>query len=142
MYYHGSKRSFTKIRRQQKVSSPDGPKVGRRNAIYLSPCLAFALFFAAKPAAGLSMMSRRKNIVYFEHLEDFDLQENVFIYIVDPSGIPEDKITRLGKFQIAVDMDEIEPVRAEVYKAGEIFQYFEVIKTKKEYLRRRSSTAS
>lgn len=137
--YHGSERSFITLKRSQLTNSPDKDakekEWKRRDAIYLSPSLAFALFFAAKPSSGTNMMSAKKGIVYFEKIDEIDPQKDIYIYVVNISDIPQEKRRWANNYELEVLLDEIKPIRIETHKAGEIFKHFKVIKDKEEFER-------
>ncbi len=144
MLFHGSKCSFPILKRRQLTTSPDKDRreieYKRRDSIYLTHSLAFALFFAAKPSSGMNMMSIRKGIVYFEKLDEFDPKRDIYIHIIDISDIPPEKRKWVSEYELAVQLDEIKPVRIEIHKAGEVFEHFEVIRDKEEFERRRKAS--
>lgn len=144
MLFHGNDRPFKTLKRRQLTTSPDKDKGEkewkRRNAIYLSYSFPFALFFAAKPSSGMNMMSIRKGIVYFEKLDEFDPEKDVYIHVVDISDIPPEKRKWVNEYELEVQLDKIKPVRIETHKAGEIFEHFQVIKDKEEFERRRKAS--
>ncbi len=143
LLYHGSDRPFKTLKRRQLTNSPDKDKQEkewkRRNAIYLSPSLAFALFFAVKPSSGMNMMSIRKKLVYFQKLDELDPQKDVYIHVVDISDIPPEKRKWANEYELEIQLKEIKPVRIETHKAGEIFEHFQIIKEKEEFERRVAS---
>ncbi len=144
LLYHGAARPFKTLRRNQLTKSPNTDRKEkewkRRTAIYLTHSLAFALFFAAKPSSGMNMMSIRKGIVYFEKLDEFDPKRDIYIHIIDISDIPPEKRKWVSEYELAVQLDEIKPVRIEIHKAGEVFEHFEVIRDKEEFERRRKAS--
>jgi hypothetical protein len=144
LLYHGSNSPFKKLKRFQLTNSPDKNRKERtwkrRDAIYLSPSFAFSLFFAAKPLSGTNLMSIKNRIVYFEKLNEFYPEKDIYMHIVDISDIPEDKRQWTNEYELEVLLDEITPIRIETHKAGEIFEHFEVIKDRKEFERRRKTS--
>ena len=130
--YHGSRFLQKKLKRQQAYAPAGRPSEEGLNAIYLTQDFAFALVSGARPE-GITEVNHDDRTVHFENQDKFDSNMDVYIYVVDSSQIPEDKKIQVvinGKIdntQIAVDLDEIEPLRVERHKAGEVFQYYKVI---------------
>ena len=130
--YHGSTKKISKLKRQQAFAPPGRPPKEGRNAIYLTPDFAFALISGARPE-GITEVNHDDRTIHFENPDKFDSNMDVYIYVVDSSQIPDDKKIQVvinGKIdntQIAVDLDELEPLRVERHKAGEVFQYYNVI---------------
>ena len=130
--YHGSRFLQKKLSRKQAYAPAGRPSQEGLNAIYLSPDFAFALVSGARPE-GVTKVDHNNRTVHFENQEKFDPNMDVYIYVVDSSQIPDDKIIHVvinGKIdnsQIAVDLDEIEPLKVERHKAGEVFQHYKII---------------
>ena len=124
--YHGSKKLVSKLVRQ-KASAPFGrPNEESLNAIYLTPDFGFALACAVGPE-GVTEIDYEERTIRFENPEKFNSERNVYIYFVDPSKIPDNKKIWIDTRQVAVDIDEIKPVKVERHKAGEISQYYGII---------------
>ena len=124
--YHGSKRLVSTLKRQKAWGPPGTPKEESLNMIYLTPDFAFALVSAARPE-GVTTVNHNERTVHFENPEKFDLEREVYVYVIDMSKIPEDKIIQIDELQIAVDLDEIVPVEVKKHKAGEVSQYYSII---------------
>ena len=124
--YHGSRFLQKKLKRQQAYAPAGRPSQEGLNAIYLTPDFAFALVSGARPE-GITEVNHNDRTIHFENPDKFDFNMDVYIYVVDPSQIPDDKKIQIDNWQIAVDLDEIEPLKVERHKAGEVFQYYKVI---------------
>ncbi|MFH1894642.1 MAG: hypothetical protein ABH813_01955 [Patescibacteria group bacterium] len=127
MWYHGSGNLFPKIERRHPTDYGI-PRQDRKNAIYMASDRITALGFAAMPdgknAIGQEDDGRRT--VHFENPDLFDPDKEVYVYLVDISKIPGDKIFPGDEGEIAADVDEITPVKIERHKAGEISQYYSI----------------
>lgn len=137
--YHGSHRPFTILKRRQKTSSPIGSRKERRDAIYLSPSLAFSLFFASKPSSGVNMMDIRRKIIYFEKMSSWDPERDVYMHIVEISWIPKRKLKWNNIYELELRANSIKPIRIEVHKAKEVLEHFEVINDLEEFKRRQKT---
>lgn len=125
MLYHGSKKRVAKLGRR-KASSPAGrPKEEGLNAIYLAYDFGFALVCGARPE-GITEIDHEARTVRFQNPAAFDPEEKVYIYFVDSSKIPEEKMTWIDQRQVVVDLDKIQPSRVEVHKAGEISKFYSI----------------
>lgn len=126
MLYHGSKCLFSRIKRSQAKRAPAEKPLENLNAVYLTPEFYFALALAVR-TNGKTRISHKDKTIWFEHPEEFDPDEEVFIYVVDLSHVPKESIVCVDERQIAVDLDEITPVKIEAHKAGEVLQYYKII---------------
>ena len=119
-WYHGSRWLFSKIERRHPVT-PDGkPKDGGFEAVYLTVDFGTALAFAARPQ-GRGWIDFPKRTLRLEYPDSFDPDAEVYIYFVDLSTMPEEKILRIDEWQVAV-FGDIEPVKIGRHKAGEGFE--------------------
>lgn len=144
IYYHGSKERFTELRRNKPRNSDTEYALEGLSAIYLTNKWDFALFMGAKPRKGGATIAYKKNIekpkkpIYFEYLEELDLEEYIYIYSIDISEIPDCKIIRVDEIQIAVNLDVIkfrEDTKIERIKVRDIFKYFYIDESLKERFR-------
>lgn len=126
MWYHGSKVLVSVLKRKQAWGPPGAPKEESLNMIYLAPDFAFALVSAARPE-GITEVNHKERTVHFENSDKFDPEKEVYIYMVDPSKIPDDKLCWIDRWQIGVDLDEIKPDKVETHKSGEVSQYYSII---------------
>ena len=124
--YHGSKRKLSKLTRQKAYALPGEPSEEGLNVIYLTSDFAFALVSGARPE-GITEVNHNERTIHFENPEKFDPEMKIYIYFVDSSKIPDDKKKQIDKWQIVVDLDEIEPDKVEVHKASEVSQYYKII---------------
>ena len=124
--YHGSKQSFSKLRKHEAHAPPGRPPEEALEAIYLTPDFPFALFCAAVPP-GTNKMGwsepDEKRVVSFENPDQFAPDETIYIYFVDATKISEDKKIYIDSLQVAVTEDEITPDKVETYKAGDLWKY-------------------
>ncbi len=125
--YHGSTQKFEKLKRKQAWAPSERPKEEKRKAIYLTPDFAFALISGARPIDQVTEVNFDERTVHFEKPEKFNPEQIVYIYVVDSTKIPADRQEQSDKWQVVVDLDEIEPERVETHKASEIYQYYKVI---------------
>ena len=123
MLYHGSKKLVSKLKRSQAWSPNSKPKGENLNAIYFTPDFALALAFAARPENEIKI-DHKERVVYFRNPEKFDSEKDVYVYSIDPAKIPDEKKIWVDEWQIAVDLDEIEPDKVEKCRAGDIYQYY------------------
>ncbi|MFH1036460.1 MAG: hypothetical protein V1756_00115 [Patescibacteria group bacterium] len=127
-FYHGSGNLFPKIERRHPTNYGI-PRQDRRNAIYITSDYITALAFAAMPEGKNAVGQwNGKRTVHFENPDLFDPDKEVYVYFVDISEIPGDKVFPGDEGEIVVDVDEITPVRIEKHKAGEVSQYYSIIK--------------
>jgi len=126
MWYHGSKKLVSVLKRQQAWGPPGTPEKESLNMIYFTPDFAFALVSAARPE-GITEVNHNERTVHFENPDKFDPEKEVYVYIVDPSKIPDNKKIWIDKWQVAVDLDEIKPDKVEKHKSGEVSQYYSII---------------
>ena len=128
--YHGSKESFPKLRKHKAHAPPGRPPEEALEAIYLTPDFLFALFCAAGPP-GTNKMGwtepDKERVVSFENPDQFEPDETIYIYFVDPTKIPEDKKIDIDPLQIAVTLDEITPDKVETYKAGDLWKSHQLV---------------
>ena len=108
--YHGSKQSFPKLRKRKANAPPGRPAEEALDAIYLTPDFLFALACAARPPG-----------------DQFEPNETIYIYFVDPTNISEDKKIYIDPWQVAVTEDEITPDKVETYKSGDLLKHYRVI---------------
>ncbi len=126
MWYHGSEKKLDVLKRHQAWGPPGTPSEESLNVIYFTPDFVFALVIAAGPE-GINEVDYGEKTVRFENPEKFDLEKEVYVYVVDPSKIPDKRKILVDPWQIAVDMDEILPDRVEIHKAGEISNYYRIL---------------
>ena len=88
--YHGSKQSFPKLKKRKAHAPPGRPAEEALEAIYLTPDFLFALACAARPP-GVSNIDLTERIICFENPDQFEPEETIYIYFVDPAKISEDK---------------------------------------------------
>lgn len=125
-WYHGSKKLFQKLKKQKAYGPPGTPAEESLEAIYLTPDFAFALACAARPP-GATRIGHIDRTVRFDNPDKFDSEKDVYIYLVDPARIPDDKKIWVDKWQVAVTLDEIEPDKVEIHKSGEISKHYRVV---------------
>jgi hypothetical protein len=126
MWYHGSKVLVPVLERRKAWAPPGTLKAERLSAIYFTPDFPFALLSAVR-CQGITLVDHDNRVAYFENLDKFDPQKEVYVYLIDPSRIPDDRKIWIGERQIAVLMDRIEPDEVRRYKAGEILQYYRLV---------------
>jgi len=122
-WYHGSKKSFPKLRKHKAHAPPGRPAEEALEAIYLTPDFLFALACAASPY-GTNEMDLTKRVIRFENPDQFEPDQTVYIYFVDPAKIPEDRKIYIDPWQIAVTLDEITPEKVETYKSSEVLKHY------------------
>lgn len=125
MWYHGSRWLFSKIERRHPVDLDGNPKEGGFKAVYITSDIGTALAFAARPE-GVSNIDHEKRTIHFENPHLFEPEREIYIYHIDISSIPEERMILINKWQVAV-FDEIIPVKVEKYKAGEVTKYYRII---------------
>jgi len=126
MWYHGSKKLFPVLKRKKARGAPADKPLENLSAIYFTPDYPFALALAAR-TRGCTRISWSAKTIQFGNPEEFDPEEEVYIYIIDPSKIPEKNKIWVDEKQVAVDLDEIEPEKVERHKAGEVSQHYSII---------------
>ena len=132
--YHGSKKLFSKLRKR-KAHAPSGrPPEEALEAIYLTPDFLFALFCAARPPGTNEMGMAEtdkigvvERVVSFENPDQFEPDETIYIYFVDPTNISENKKINTDPLQIAVTKNEIIPDKVETYKSGDLWKYYRLV---------------
>ncbi|MCG9129366.1 hypothetical protein JT359_17395 [Candidatus Poribacteria bacterium] len=124
--YHGSKQSLTKLEKRKAIAPPGRPSEESLEAIYLTPDFLFALACAARPP-GTSNIDLVRRIIAFQYPDQFNPDETIYIYFVDPTAIPEEKKVNIDPWQIAVTEDEITPVKIETYKSGDLLKHYKVV---------------
>lgn len=124
--YHGSKQSFPKLKKQKAHAPPGRPPEEALEAIYLTPDFLFALACAARPP-GISNIDLTNRTICFENPDQFEPDEIIYIYFVDPTRIAEDMKIHIDSYQIAVTEDEITPDKIETYKSGDLLKHYKVI---------------
>lgn len=124
--YHGSKQSLTKLEKRKAIAPPGRPPEEALEAIYLTPDFLFALACAARPP-GTSNIDLVRRIISFQYPDQFNPDETIYIYFVDPEVIPEEKKVHIDPWQIAVTEDEITPVKIETYKSGDLLKHYKVV---------------
>jgi hypothetical protein len=134
-FYHGSPKKL-ELLTSQKASAPEGrPEAESLEAIYLSPDFSFSLICGIRPANGKSggviMVDHGDKIVECDDLSYFNPNQIVYIYTLDLSDIPDEKIVKIDKFQMALLLDSIKPVKCEERKAGEILRWYRLMERKK-----------
>ena len=72
-------------------------------------------------------MDLENRTIRFGNPDQFELDEPIYIYFVDPNKIPDDKTVWIDQWQVAVTMDEIRPDKVEVYKASKVLEYYRII---------------
>ena len=125
-FYHGSKQLFSKLKKQKAHAPPGRPPEEALEAIYLTPDFLFALACAARPP-GTSNIDITKRLISFDNPNQFEPNETVYIYFVDPTKISEDKKIYIDPLQIAVTEDEITPDKIETFKAGDLWKYYRLV---------------
>lgn len=124
--YHGSKKLFSKLKKQ-KAHAPQGrPPEEALEAIYLTPDFLFALACAARPP-GTSNIGLTKRLISFDNPDQFEPDETVYIYFVDLTKISDDKKIYIDPWQIAVTEDEITPDKVETYKSADLLKYYRLV---------------
>jgi len=126
MWYHGSDKKFDVLKRHQAWGPPGTPAQESLNVIYLTPDFAFALSCGATPE-GINEVNHGEKTIRFENPEKFDPEKEVYVYVIDPSRIPDEKKIPIDPWQVAVDLDEITPDKVETHKSSEISQYYSII---------------
>lgn len=124
--YHGSKQSLTKLIKRKAIAPPGRPPEESLEAIYLTPDFLFALACAARPP-GTSNIDLVRRIIAFQYPDQFNPDETIYIYFVDPAAIPEEKKVNIDPWQIAVTEDEITPVKIETYKSEDLLKHYKVV---------------
>jgi len=81
---------------------------------------------AARPP-GTSNIDLVRRIISFQYPDQFNPDETIYIYFVDPEVIPEEKKVHIDPWQIAVTEDEITPVKIETYKSGDLLKHYKVV---------------
>jgi len=76
---------------------------------------------------GINEVNHGEKTVRLENPEKFDPEKEVYVYVIDPSKIPDEKKILVDQFQVAVDLDEVVPDRVEIHKAGELLQCYSII---------------
>ena len=126
MLYHGSEKKLDVLKRHQAWAPLGAPAGDSLDMVYFTPDFAFALVIAAGPE-GINEVNYHERTVRFENPDKFDPEKEVYIYMVDPSKIPDDKKIWVDKWQVAVDLDEIAPDKVKRHRAGEILRYYSII---------------
>ena len=72
-------------------------------------------------------MDLENRTIRFGNPDQFEPDEPIYIYFVDPNKIPDDKTVWIDQWQVAVTMDEIRPDKVEVYKASKVLEYYRII---------------
>jgi len=128
-YYHGSKYPLgegEEIERR-KATAPEGrPAEEDMDVIYLTPDFEVALAMAARPE-GITEIDHNAKTIHFENPDSFDPNKEVYVYEIDSSIVPEDKITEIDLRQISVDVDEIKPEKVMKVKAGDLKKYYKIV---------------
>ena len=125
-WYHGSRRLFSRIEKRHPVTPDGNPKDEGFEAVYLTWDFGTALAFAAQPP-GIGWIDCAKRTVRWEYPDSFDPEDEVYVYFVDLSQVPEEKVVRIDEWQVAV-FDEIEPVKMEKHKAGEVLKFYTMLR--------------
>lgn len=127
LWFHGSRKRFKVLRRQKALAPPGRPPKEDLNAIYLTPEFAFALACAVGSEENRIEVNHSLRTIRFENLNKFDPEREIYVYFVDPSNIPDAKRIWIDRWQVAVDMDEVIPIKVERYKASEISKYYNIV---------------
>lgn len=125
--YHGSKKLLSKLRKRKALALSGRPAEESLDAIYLTPDFLFALACAARPP-GTSRIDLIKRVIRFEQPDQFDPDETVYIYCVNPTKIPDDKKIAVDPWQIAATVDEIAPDKTIAYRSSELLKHYRVEK--------------
>ncbi|RJQ34374.1 hypothetical protein C4566_02160 [Candidatus Parcubacteria bacterium] len=130
--YHGSKNSSLQLIKKQQAQAGEGVEVPADElleGIYLTPDYGYALAMAARPD-GLTHINTENKTIAFENPEAFDTQMPVYIYEVD---VPDDQARQIDQLQWVIEnMKEIVPTQVFNHQAGDVTQYYEVLKEKRE----------
>ena len=124
MLYHGSNKRFDVLKRHQADGQPGTPAHESLDVIYFTPDISFALVMGVQ-LEGVTEVDIAGKKVHFP--DGFYPEKEVYIYVVDISHFPEEKIIRIDEDQVAVDLDEVTPDRVEIHKAGEVLNYYSII---------------
>ena len=124
--YHGSKRLYPKLKKRKSNAPPGRPPEEALEAIYLTPDFLFALACAARPP-GTSNIDLTKRTISFDNPDQFEPDETIYVYYVDPTKIAEDKKIFIDPWQVAVTLSEITPDKVETYKSGDLFKHYRLI---------------
>ncbi|MYF98957.1 hypothetical protein F4212_07445, partial [Candidatus Poribacteria bacterium] len=114
------------MKKRQALAPPGRPPEEALEAIYLTPDFLFALACAARPP-GTSKIDLTKRTICFQYPDQFEPNETIYIYFVDPTKISEDKKIYIDQWQVAVTEDEITPVKVETYQSRELLKHYRVI---------------
>ena len=117
---------FPKLKKRQALAPPGRPPEEALEAIYLTPDFLFALACAARPP-GTSKIDLTNRTISFQYPDQFDPDETIYIYFVDPTIISEDKKVYIDQWQVAVTEDEITPEKVETYHSSELLKHYRVI---------------
>ncbi len=124
--YHGSKRLYPKLKKRKSNAPPGRPPEEALEAIYLTPDFLFALACAARPP-GTSNIDLTERTISFDNPDQFEPDETIYVYYVDPTKIAEDKKIFIDPWQVAVTLSEITPDKVETYKSGDLFKHYRLI---------------
>ncbi len=126
-WLHGSPKRFEVLKRRKAQAPPMRPSQESLNAIYLTPDIGFALACAIGSKENRIEVNHFQKTIRFENPHEVDPEKVIYIYFVDPSNIPDERKVWIDQWQIAINMDEIIPVKAESYKASEISKYYRIL---------------
>jgi hypothetical protein len=128
--YHGSKQKLDTIRKNQARKPGDAPVPENEllNAIYLDSDRGFAVAMAARPNGTTHISDNDgERTIEFEHPELFDPTQEVFLYEIDTTKIPQENLRQIDGHQWVIEnIDEIKPDSVENLHAEEVFKYYEL----------------
>jgi hypothetical protein len=126
--YHGSKHKIDHLEKRQAVKGEvDVPEEELLNGIYLTPDYGFAIAMAARPENSSTTLDNGEHKMTFEKPELFKPEENIFIYTIDTSGIPDENLKYIDALQyVVLGIDQIPVSEPEILKAKEVLKYYEI----------------
>ena len=120
--YHGSPHNFRVIKRNQASAeqSLNVPEAELQNKIYVTPDFKFALAMGVG-VEGVTHVDG--DTISFQNAHKFDPEAHIYVYEIESSDIPEEKLEYIDDHQYAIDLNELEPHKVTEHKAGEILTY-------------------
>lgn len=127
-WFHGSPKKL-KVLKRKKAQAPLGrPPQESLNVIYLTPDFAFAMACAVTSRENRIEVDHSQKTIRFEVPNEFNPGREIYIYSVDPLEIPKERVIWMDPWQVAVDMNELVPVKREKHKAGEVLEHYKLLK--------------